>query len=105
MDRSQIPEPMPKLINVMEFIVSAIADEVMAEEKMCNCAQCQLDVMALALNALPAKYVVTAEGKAYETYRIQGQIQSRIAVYQAVLQAAHMVKARPRHDKGRRFQD
>ena len=105
MNQSQQPEPMPELINVMEYVVSAMVEDVLKEEQMCACAQCRLDVMAIALNNLPPKYVVTAQGKAYETYKLQGLPQSRIAVYQAVLHAAHLVKERPRHGEERKFRE
>lgn len=89
--------PAIDVINVTEGVVEAMVDEVLREEQMCACRQCRLDVMAIALNSLPPKYVATEQGNAYETYRLQGVTQSRITVYQTILRAAQTVKQRPHH--------
>lgn len=91
--------PEPKLFNVTECVVECMLDEVLHEEKMCTCRQCRLDVMALALNHLPPKYVVSEQGKAFEIYRLQGLAQSRVTVYQEILRAAQIVKQRPHHKR------
>jgi len=87
----------PKLVNVTEFVVNGMVNDLMQKEGMCTCDQCRLDVIAIALNNLPPKYVVTGHGKAIEAYRLQGQLQNKVVMYQALLQAAQLVKEKPRH--------
>jgi len=88
---------MLKLINVMEIVVEDMLDEVLRQEGVCNCEHCRKDVMAIALNELAPKYVVTEMGQTYETYRIKCLPQSRIPVYHAILKASYIVKEHPRH--------
>ncbi len=88
---------MLELVNVMEQAVTNMTDSVIEEEKLCGCERCRLDIIALALNSLPPKYVVSQQGRAFETFRLEGVAQGRVAVYQAVLEAAHMVRDNPRH--------
>lgn len=89
----------PQLFNVLESVVECMLDEVLHEEKMCTCNQCRQDVKALALNHLPPKYVVSEQGKAFDTYRLQGLAQNRVNVYEEILRAAQLVKQRPHHDR------
>lgn len=86
-----------KMVNVTQTVVESMVDEVIREEEMCTCPRCRLDVMAIALNALPPQYAVSEEGKTYQRFRLQDVPQSRIIVYQAILKAAQTVKQRPRH--------
>ena len=94
-----------EIVNVMEIVVRPLVDQVLREEQMCTCQRCRLDVMAIALNSLPPQYVVSEEGKAYETCKLQGMLQNRVAVYQAILQAVQMVKQRPHHNRDRGFEE
>lgn len=96
--RTEEYKPVPKLVNVTEFVVNGLVNDFMTKEKMCMCDQCRLDVIALTLNNMPPKYVVTGAGKAMEAFRLQGQLQNRMEIYQAMLQAAQLVKERPRHN-------
>ncbi len=101
MENKELIEPLkpaPKLVNVTEFVVNGLINDFMTRENMCQCDQCKLDVIALTLNTLPPKYVVTGPGKAMEAFRLQGQLQNRMEIYQAMLQAGQLVKERPRHD-------
>lgn len=98
-------EAKPEIFNVTKSVVEIVLDEVLREEKLCSgdeiccCERCRMDVIALALNHLPPKYVVSQEGKAFELYRLQGLAQSRITVYEEILRAVHTVKARPHHNR------
>lgn len=46
------------LVNLMEQLVTDRLDEVFAKFNCCRCDKCRRDVAAIALNALPPKYVV-----------------------------------------------
>lgn len=48
--------------NVMEALVEAKVDRLWKNHTGCTCAQCREDVIALALNNLPPKYVVSHAG-------------------------------------------
>lgn len=62
----------------------------------CSCEHCQADIMALALNRLPARYYVSSRGK------IMTQLESQALPDQArimaeVVRAAQQVTATPSH--------
>lgn len=87
---------MYNLKNHMEDVVSRLTDKYMAEADMCRCEKCRLDVMALALNALPTAYIVTTTGEmfaAIDSTYLQNQVNAEMAV----LKALDMVKQNPKH--------
>lgn len=88
------------LRNYMEEIVGRLADKYMKEQGACQCEKCRLDVMALALNALPPSYIVTQRGEIFAsidaTY-LQNQVDAEVAV----LNAVEMVKTSPKHENGK----
>ena len=85
------------LVNKME---AATRQEVKCmfekNQDMCSCPQCELDIMALALNSLPPKYVVTTMGNAVTNVNLVS-FQWKADVTMAVCQAAEMVRKHPRH--------
>ena len=86
-----------ELLNFMEEVVSRILDELLAEKsEYCDCPRCRLDTMALALNKLPPKYVVTTKGYSYaKTREIETQFRTDILV--ALTKALQAVKENPSH--------
>ena len=54
-----------KLKNYMEDVVALLIDELIKDRDMCKCEHCRLDIMAIALNRLVPKYIVTREGEVY----------------------------------------
>ena len=87
---------MKKYDNMMETIVEEELDAMGEGLGCCMCEQCRNDIAALALNHLPPQYVVTRAGGAIrkaDTMRIQHLTDVRTAL----LQAAEVVKAQPRH--------
>ena len=86
-----------RLVNITEQAVDLLIDQVMQAEHSCMCQKCRLDVMALALNTLPPKYVATEHGSTYETFRMS-MMQNRVDIYQAIFEAIQHVKAHPRHE-------
>ncbi|MDL2235735.1 late competence development ComFB family protein [Christensenellaceae bacterium OttesenSCG-928-L17] len=87
-----------KLVNVTEEVVFSLVDQVIRDEQLCPCEKCRLDVVALTLNELPPKYVVTQHGDTMETFR-SSVMQRRVDIYRALLFAVQQVKQSPRHDE------
>ena len=63
---------------------------------MCQCERCRYDVASLALNSLPPRYVVTAEGEAYTRVKAL-ELQFVIDIVSAVSRAIIIVHNQPRH--------
>lgn len=85
-------------VNIMQLLVERGVDKYMALFGLCCCDQCRKDVMALALNDLPPKYVVMP----------QSEISPRLTVYEGrfntavtaqTLRACKEVLEHPRHDE------
>ena len=81
----------------MEEFVSKKTDEVLNIMKICKCEKCRLDIIALALNDLPSKYVVTEIGGLYAKSR-ELELQFDVDVETAIVKAAMIVNKNPRHD-------
>ncbi|HOH89167.1 MAG TPA: late competence development ComFB family protein, partial [Bacillota bacterium] len=64
----------------------------------CKCDKCRLDIIALALNSLPSKYVVSAKGELYAKVSELEQ-QFDIDVGTAIIKAAFLVNENPRHNE------
>ena len=86
-----------ELINFMEDVVSYYVDEVIQTDKsFCGCPRCRLDTIALALNNVKPKYVVTTKGYAYARMgELQAQFRADTIV--AVTNALKVIRKRPRH--------
>lgn len=88
---------MPELVNYMEDVVSSYVDEIIeGDEEFCGCPRCRLDVIAIALNHVAPKYVVTPKGYAYARMdELRAQFRADTIV--AVTNALRIVKNNPRH--------
>jgi competence protein ComFB len=86
-----------ELKNVMEDVITSYVDEVLEQNKdFCGCPRCRLDVIALSLNSLKPKYVVSPRGYVYaKIAELQAQFQADIIV--AATKAVKVVKKSPRH--------
>lgn len=86
------------LVNKMESSVRKEVERFFAGEgkNMCSCGQCKLDIIALALNSLPPKYVVTNIGDAVTNVNL-GSNQWKADITIAVSRAAELVTKHPRH--------
>jgi competence protein ComFB len=86
------------LVNRMESVVQEALEEVIAkgEIAVCSCERCRLDVLALALNCLSPKYVVTEIGNAVTNVDLDS-FQGKANVTMAVYKAIGVVTGRPRH--------
>ena len=87
---------MKKYWNMMEAMVDEALDAMLPDLDCCTCEQCRNDIAAWALNQLPTRYVVTSTGGVIskaDTMRIQHMTDIRTAL----VQAAQVVRERPRH--------
>ena len=89
---------MYKLKNYMEDLVSKRTDGILKSMDVCKCDKCRLDIIALALNSLPSKYVVSAKGELYAKVSELEQ-QFDIDVETAIIKAAFLVNENPRHNE------
>lgn len=78
------------------MVVEALDQWIKRGETCCQCVRCQMDMMALALNHLPPKYVVSQEGELY-TQLAGLRIQSKTDVMHQVLEAIKKIRENPRH--------
>jgi competence protein ComFB len=87
--------------NFLEEGVASYVDEALAEDDdFCKCRRCRLDVMALALNELKPKYVVTPKGYAFaRSDELEAQFLADTII--AVRKAMVIVRDKPRHQPER----
>lgn len=83
--------------NYMEVCVENMLDKVVSETDVCKCEKCRLDITAIALNNLPAKYVVTTKGTLYSKLTTL-EYQFDVDIITAIARAIDIVKANPRHN-------
>lgn len=84
------------LINLTERLVREKAKEVMERLNVCECPICTQDVLALALNSLPNKYVTTDVGRQHLLLEIYKK-QYETDIIAALTRAGVRVKVSPRH--------
>ncbi|HZJ58087.1 MAG TPA: late competence development ComFB family protein [Clostridia bacterium] len=85
------------LKNYVEELVTNMLDELSVRGDFCTCRRCRLDMIAYALNRIPAKYVVTQTGEVYtKISHLEQQLEVDITV--ALTQAIETVSKNPRHD-------
>jgi len=89
---------MKQLRNFTEEAVKVFLDRWLKEEDICQCNDCRLDVMAIMLNNLPPKYIVTDTGALYAQLS-DFDPQNRIDYMTAMSQAVQIVSKGPRHEK------
>jgi competence protein ComFB len=95
---NMIPESAEELINIAEVLAREKLTLVMDRMKVCTCKTCVNDVLALALNTLPTKYVTTDAGKQY-FQRDEYKKQYETEILAALTKACVRVKAAPRHQQ------
>lgn len=88
---------MYKLKNFMEDVVSQKTDELLKLMNLCRCEKCRMDIIAIALNNLPPKYVVTEVGALYSKIRELEQ-QFEVDVETEIVKAAICVSKNPKHN-------
>jgi competence protein ComFB len=84
--------------NYMEDIVWQKIDKVMERHPdFCGCEKCRYDIVALALNFLPPRYVVNDKGETYTKVHSLEQ-QFNIDIITALTNAITIVSKLPHHD-------
>jgi len=84
------------LTNIMEEIIRMEAIKIMQGFDMCRCEKCLYDVMAFALNSMPARYVVSHRGALFAKIASYGN-QYRTDIISSLTQACNIVKQSPHH--------
>ena len=87
--------------NYMEDCVEDMLERMMKNtafaKQTCTCEFCKLDIMAIALNTLPQKYVVTRKGELYAKINsLQNQFE--VDIISAITKATSIVGRNPRHE-------
>ena len=85
-----------QLRNYTEEAVKLYMDRWFKESDICQCESCYLDVMAIMLNNIKPKYVVTDKGAMYAQLN-EFDPQNRIDFMTEMTQAVGIVKKSPRH--------
>ncbi|MCL2357767.1 MAG: late competence development ComFB family protein [Defluviitaleaceae bacterium] len=87
-----------KLHNFMEDMIrDKMAAVLSGMPSVCRCERCEMDRLAIALNKMPPKYVVSHEGTMYARVS-QLQAQFDVDIVRATTSAAMLVEQNPRHD-------
>ena len=90
-------ERLEELVNLNEIFVFEVAEEeIKKRPDICTCAECLLDIAALALNKLTPKYSVTTLSY-QESFGISYEDYKKGDVSKAVCEAIEQVKSRPHH--------
>lgn len=83
-------------LNVMQELVEEKVDKYMEMFGLCTCPRCRVDVVALTLTSLPAKYVVVRENEATPMLTVyEGRYNT--AVIAQIMWACKKVLDNPRH--------
>ncbi|MBU4533270.1 MAG: late competence development ComFB family protein [Eubacteriales bacterium] len=91
------------LRNYTEVVVAEVFDSVLREEikqnpDLCDCQRCREDVMAVALNRLPPRYVARGLGEVY-TKASFDQVGGKAQIIAALMHGFKLVGQSPRHKK------
>ena len=89
----------PILVNVTEEIVRGLVSFLLhgtEYQTFCHCNQCEMDIIAIALNALPSKYVASNESRdaAFRQLNTRENIEE---INKQIIRAIHIVGRNPRH--------
>lgn len=85
------------VINVTEELVKLRVQEIFAKDsEHCTCERCYDDIVALACNSLPAKYIATPAGAVFEKLNYTRQ-QSAVDINSAIYKAMQIVWTKPHH--------
>lgn len=89
---------MYELKNHTEAVVrQALQDYLKRGKLRCGCERCQSDIMAMALNRLPARYYVSLRGEILTQWESQA-LPDQARVMSEVVRACQQVDACPSHE-------
>jgi len=89
----------PILVNVTEEIVRGLVSFLLRGpeyQTFCKCQNCEFDTVALALNALPSKYVTSMEARD-EAFKVLNTPEKIELINREIIHALHVVNKYPRH--------
>ncbi len=84
------------IYNYIEKMVQNLLPEILEEADMCECDACKTDVIAIALNNIKPRYVVSERGELY-TKLSTLEAQNETDVIKEIAKACQIVKNNPRH--------
>lgn len=82
--------------NVNELLVQDRMEEILKKSDVCQCEQCQGDILAYALNQLPSRYVNSEPGALFKKLEATDP-QSLMDIDVAISKAVELIKKHPRH--------
>jgi competence protein ComFB len=85
------------LVNLSEILTKELMPSVMEKMDVCDCPLCTANVLALTLNALPARYVTSDTGKQYTQLEVYKK-QYELDVMSALAKACMRVRSAPMHE-------
>ena len=86
-----------QLKNYMEEVVwSELNDILVSHPEVCHCENCCYDIVALTLNKLVPRYVVTDKGETYTKVN-NLRMQFKVDIISALANAIQIVATNPRH--------
>lgn len=84
------------LKNLMELVVRDTLDHCKSSLKGCTCARCLEDIIAVTLNHLPPKYVVTRTGELLGKVNMI-EHQFNVDIVSQIVKSNELVQKSPRH--------
>lgn len=85
--------------NILEDLIAYKLDELIEATDVCNCERCRNDILAIALNKLPSRYVSSSGGDIMARMQsMDDQMQANITT--AIIKAIEVVKLKPHHQRG-----
>lgn len=84
--------------NYSEELVKKILFKVLEDyPHICKCEKCLTDMMALSLNVVKPKYVVSEQGAIYTKALNEANKQELVSTTASVINAVEIVSKNPRH--------
>ena len=83
-------------LNIMENLVLDCMKEIIPKTGVCNCERCVKDILAISLNNLPPKYIVTDKGRLMSLVDVY-RYQYSISIMTEITKACFQVKNSPNH--------
>lgn len=88
-----------ELRNHTEVVVQQVLQDYLRKNQLlCSCERCKSDIMALALNRLPARYYVSSRGEIMTQWESQA-LPDQARIMSEVVRAAQQVNETPSHPR------
>lgn len=91
------------LKNYTEVAVAEVYEEVLEQLRkqnpnICDCERCREDVMAVALNRLPPRYIATDKGEIFTKVSFS-RVGGKAEIIASLIHGFELVGKQPRHKK------